>query len=266
MNRKSVVSVEWKADAAGAFVARFATIGVVDHDMDVTFAGAFPDGKAIPISSYGHESWTGALPTGKGVIGSDKKSAFVDGRFFTDTPHGLATYQTVKALGDLQEWSYGYDVLTETFDQEVLKEYPGATRGLVKLDVHEVSPVLKGAGIGTATLSIKNIDGLVPAGEFIIAEALAFKARATDRTVFRAKEGRRLSTATRSHLDTLATALTDAAAGLRTLLEEVDSDSGKSAVPADIQSIFAATEAQRSAELRHLQEELSIYVRAGSEA
>jgi hypothetical protein len=201
----------------------------------------------------------GALPTGKGVIGSDRKGGYIDAGFFIDTPHGLATYQTVKALGALQEWSYGYDATTETFDQEQLKDYPGAQRGLLKVDVHEVSPVLKGAGIGTGTMSIKNIDGLVPAGEYLVSEAEAFRARASDRTAFRAKEGRRLSTATRSHLDTLATALTDAATGLRGLLEEVDGDVGKAAVPADILAIFAATEALRSADLRHLQEELAIY-------
>src|SRR5260370_18903873 len=167
MNRKSVASVEWKDAGAGTFRARFSTIDVVDSDMDVVFPGAFQDGKQVPISACGQESWMGALPVGKGTASSDKKGAYIDGAFFLNTTPGRDTYETVKALGDLQEWSYGYEVLQATFDQEALKEFPGALRGLIKVAVHEVSPVLKGAGVDTVTQMIKAAGG---AGDLPLAD------------------------------------------------------------------------------------------------
>ncbi len=149
--------LELKGDDSGAFVATIATLGVVDRDADVTFPGAFAIGKAIPISSYGHGSWNGALPVGRGVLNADATHAWVDGKFFTNTAAGADTYRTVKGLGGLAQWSYGYDVvLGITSTDPRMKAYPSARRGLVSVNVHEVSPVLVGAGIGTATTAIKS--------------------------------------------------------------------------------------------------------------
>jgi hypothetical protein len=70
-----------------------------------------------------------------------------------ETDQGRNAYNTTKAMADLQEWSYGYNVLPPAgpgmFDGKRVRE-------LRKLDVFEVSPVLKGAGVGTATLAIKS--------------------------------------------------------------------------------------------------------------
>lgn len=152
MDAKNVrMNVELKADGqAGQFVATFSTLQTIDKDGDVTMPGAFLDGQPVRISAWGH-NW-GALPVGKGVIHADEERAWVDGEFFLNTTHGKDTYETVKSLGDLQEWSYGFDVLDWSrgpFDgQEV--------RFLRGLDVHEVSPVLIGAGVDTRTDRIKS--------------------------------------------------------------------------------------------------------------
>lgn len=144
-------TIEFKADGPqGSFTATFSTFNVIDRDNDVTVPGAFNEGQAVRISAWGH-NW-GALPVGKGVIHQDDAKAWVDGEFFLDTPHGKDTYQTVKNLGDLQEWSYGFDILEGA---------PGQFNGsdvffLRSLDVFEVSPVLLGAGIDTGTDDIKN--------------------------------------------------------------------------------------------------------------
>jgi hypothetical protein len=122
----------------------------VDRDGDVTKPGAFRDGQKVRISAWGH-NW-GVLPVGKGVIHADDEKAWVDGRFFLDTEGGLDTYRTVKGLEELQEWSYGFDILTSAegeFDGE-------RVRYLESLDVYEVSPVMLGAGIGTRTTGIKS--------------------------------------------------------------------------------------------------------------
>jgi HK97 family phage prohead protease len=146
--------LELKADGEeGSFSAVFATLNVIDHDGDVTVPGAFRDGQKVRIAYWGHR-WQD-LPVGKGVIHADEEKAWVDGRFFLDTNAGLETYRTVKALEELQEWSYGFDIekwsVGKFADREV--------RFLEGLNVHEVSPVMLGAGIGTQTTAIKAADG-----------------------------------------------------------------------------------------------------------
>lgn len=138
----------------GLVEALFSTFDVVDHDGDVTEKGAFGDQK-VRISAYNHGSWHGALPVGKGIISETDGGAVLKGQFFLDTTAGRDTFEVVKEMGDLQEWSYGYDVIEaeqgtkDGQDVQVLK----------KLKVHEVSPVLLGAGIDTRTLAVKGLVG-----------------------------------------------------------------------------------------------------------
>jgi len=134
----------------GAFVARFARLNAIDADSDVTLPGAFESGAAVKICAWGHD-WK-QLPVGTGVIYERGDSAEVEGRFFLDTPNGAAHYETVKKLGPLAEFSYGFDTL---------QSEPGLFEGrkvrfLKKLKVHEISPVMRGAG-DTALLSIKGL-------------------------------------------------------------------------------------------------------------
>ena len=150
MEIKQRVRVELKAEGdSGAFVATFATLDVIDKDGEVTVKGAFQDGQEVRISAWGH-NW-GALPVGKGTIHANDTKAWVEGQFFLDTSHGQDTYKTVKSLGTLQEWSYGFSVT-----EEAMGEFEGQkVRFLKGLDVFEVSPVLLGAGINTGTDAIK---------------------------------------------------------------------------------------------------------------
>lgn len=203
MNRKAL-TVELKDDAAeGSFRAVFSRFNVIDHDGDVTLPGAFPEGKVVPVSAYGHRSWDGALPVGKGVIGQDEDAAWIDGRFFLDTSGGLDTYRTVKALADAQtgaagqEWSYGFDVL----DSESAQREGREVRVLRALDPHEVSPVLLGAGIDTALVAIKSHSLPFSAeAETALAAVTAFADRAKSLADLRAKDGRPLSIERRADL------------------------------------------------------------------
>ncbi len=144
--------ITFKADGEpGEFKAIFSTFNVIDLDRDVTLPGAFRDGQNVRVSYWGHR-WDD-LPVGRGTIQSDEKEAWINGQFFMDTEGGRETHQTVKNLGELQEWSYGFDVLESESgrfeDQDV--------QFLRKLDVIEVSPVMLGAGIGTRTEAIKSL-------------------------------------------------------------------------------------------------------------
>ncbi len=156
------IELKAESDTTGEFSAEFATLGVVDLDQDVTEAGAFHDGQEAIIEPWNHNY--GDLPVGKGVIHEVDNKAVVDGRFFLDTQSGLEHYRVVKALGDIQEWSYTF---------EILKATPGVFEGqpvrfLQDMDVWGVAPVTRGAGIDTQTTSIKSAgsgDGQAPAGD-----------------------------------------------------------------------------------------------------
>lgn len=139
-----------ESEQPGEFTAIFSTFNVVDHDVDVTLPGAFSEGQKVRISYWGHR-WHD-LPVGKGVIHSDEEKAWVEGQFFIDTEAGMETYKTVKNLGELQEWSYGFDIDECRFGKFEDRD----VRFLEKLTVFEVSPVMLGAGIGTQTVAIKS--------------------------------------------------------------------------------------------------------------
>lgn len=158
---KAFARVEVKDDARGLVEAVFSTFNVVDSDGDVTLPGAFTDGATVPISAYGHKSWEGALPVGVGTIRQTPTAAVLEGRFFLDTVSGRDTFTVVKHLGPLGQWSYGYDVaLSERGERDGMP-----VQVLRRLKVHEVSPVLVGAGVDTRTLTAKGRSGLAPADQ-----------------------------------------------------------------------------------------------------
>ena len=138
----------------GEVEAVFATFDVKDKDGDITLPGAFTEGAAVLISAYGHASWGGQLPVGKGTIKTTQKDARLVGKFFLDTVAGREHFAVIKELGAQQEWSYGFDV-KGTGEVTPEMEQNGVYRVLTKLEVHEVSPVLLGAGIDTRTVATK---------------------------------------------------------------------------------------------------------------
>ncbi len=159
MNTKSFTGFRVKDAATGEFRAVYSTFNAIDSDGDVTLPGAFQNGTEVRISAYGHASWGGVLPVGKGVIGSDENEAWVDGQFFMDTTHGKDTFLTVKAMGALQEWSYSVEPTKNSFG-----EFDGRRVQFLETlkGPHEISPVLAGAGVGTRTVMTKNAAPTAP--------------------------------------------------------------------------------------------------------
>lgn len=151
MDHKGLGQFEVKDETKGEVEAVFATLNVKDHDNDVTLPGAFENGAEVVISAYGHKSWEGALPVGKGTISEVGNTVRMKGQFFLNTAAGRDTFEVVKQLGAKGEWSYGFGV-----DQSEPGEHEGkSVRFLKKMTVHEVSPVLRGAGMGTTTTYAK---------------------------------------------------------------------------------------------------------------
>ncbi len=143
-------------EVKGEVEAVFSTLNVIDKDGDVTRPGAFGEQK-VRISAYNHQSWNGELPVGKGVIKETGTEAVMQGQFFMDVPKARDTFVTVKELGDQMEWSYGFDVLAKSEGKFPEGDSEGKdVRFLDSLKVHEVSPVILGAGVDTRTLSAKD--------------------------------------------------------------------------------------------------------------
>lgn len=148
-------TVSVKDAEKGVVEAVFSTFNVVDLDGDVTLPGAFEDGAKATISDYGHSVWAGGKPVGKGTIRVEQDRAVLEGKFFLSTEHGREAFETVKAMGEMQEWSYGFDVLEVDPVPEEMRQ-KGVRRILKKLKTYEVSPVFRGAGVNTQTLAVKD--------------------------------------------------------------------------------------------------------------
>lgn len=190
MSRKSFGSIGIKAADKGEVTAVIATLGVVDKDGDVTRPGAFEDGADVVISAYGHTSWGGALPVGKGKISSTKTEAILDAQFFLDTQHGSDTFKTVKALAEsgLGEWSYGYEPTEYSYGEHDGKD----VRFLDGVKVFEASPVLVGAGENTRTLNAKGVR-FGEQADAVVAAVKAYRERSAEVVAMRMSKGKTIS-------------------------------------------------------------------------
>ena len=150
------VPVEYKdgANDAGEVVARFSVFDIVDRDGDILRRSAFTDGQEVPMV-WAHR-WD--QPVGKGVIHVKADHAEFAGQFLTTTAAQEAR-KTVREMGDLQQWSFGFRI-TDTQDNTQIRglDITGA-------QVFEVSPVLVGANQETATLAVKSADPAEPEPE-----------------------------------------------------------------------------------------------------
>jgi hypothetical protein len=217
VNERKTLRLELKADQEGAFSAVFATFDVIDADQDVTRPGAFKSGAPVIVGSWGHKTWE--LPVGRGAIKQTDNEAIVDGEFFLDTTFGRDTYQTVKNLGELQEWSYVYRVKRQSFGEHEGRD----VRFIEELDVFSVDPVLKGAGVDTRTVDIKGMESgltFVEHGERISELVGEYVGRVKARADLRATEGRALSGDNLERLSGLAEALKSTTDDLERLLAE----------------------------------------------
>jgi HK97 family phage prohead protease len=139
--------MEFKGDQ-GVVQAAFSTFNVVDRDGDIVEPSTFKAGQSVAMV-WSHD-WKN--PIGKGVVRVDAEKAVFDGQFFMDTFDGEQAFRKVKAMGDLQEWSWGFNITDSAMD--VVDEQP--IRRIKGAELFEVSPVLVGANRETQTLSVKD--------------------------------------------------------------------------------------------------------------
>lgn len=139
----------------GTFRSVFSTLGVIDHDEDVTRPGAFKEGQEVVVEGWNHDY---GLPVGKAVIHQSETEAWADGRFILETQAGRDHYTTLKALGGIEEWSYTFSI----DDAEFGKVDGRDVRFLNALDVWGIAPVVRGAGINTRTMALKSAKRALP--------------------------------------------------------------------------------------------------------
>lgn len=136
---------------AGEFEAVIATLNTIDNDGDIIVPGAFGDATISIMPAHDHRS----VPLGKAKMQDRGDEAIAVGQFNLDIQPGKEWHSALKFDLEngrsVQEWSFGFRVLDseeETRDGEPV-------RILKRLDVMEISPVLRGAGVNTRTLDVK---------------------------------------------------------------------------------------------------------------
>ncbi len=152
MEKKFITTSVKEINEKGEGAAVIATLNVIDLDGDITLPGAFGEQMVPMVPAH---DWQEA-PIGKALIREIENEARAEFQLNLKTSLGGDWYEALKFDLDhppaKQQYSYGFSII-EAEDGMVENQ---RVRFLKKLKVHEISPVLLGAGIGTRTLALKN--------------------------------------------------------------------------------------------------------------
>lgn len=148
--------IELKEDGDKRYIeAVFSLFDTIDSDNDVTKANALRSGytgNKVPLV-WNHD-WSKVI--GRGIIETDNQKAVFKG-YFLETEAGKEAYETVKAMQDMQQFSYGFQVMKSekgTHIDSKGEEVP--VRVLQDVKVWEVSPVLVGAQQNSFVQALKS--------------------------------------------------------------------------------------------------------------
>jgi hypothetical protein len=137
----------------GIASAVICTFHCVDRDGDWVLPSAFTPGQEIAVSPYGHSSLAGtSLPAGKATIRVTPTEAIADVEWFLMTSQGRDSFETVRALGGIAEWSWGFRVTESDYGPAPDGSAP-RVQIIRKANIVECSPVLAGASINTRTIA-----------------------------------------------------------------------------------------------------------------
>ena len=152
--------IELKEDGDTRYIeAVFSLFDTIDSDNDVTKANALRSGytgNKVPLV-WNHD-WSKVI--GRGIIETDNQKAVFKG-YFLPTEAGKEAYETVKAMQDMQQFSYGFQVIKSEKGKHIdSKGEEVPVRVLQDVKVWEVSPVLVGAQQNSFVQALKS--GLEP--------------------------------------------------------------------------------------------------------
>jgi len=185
--------IELKEDGDKRYIeAVFSLFDTIDSDNDVTKANALRSGytgNKVPLV-WNHD-WGKVI--GRGIIETDNQKAVFKG-YFLNTEAGKEAYNTVKEMQDMQQFSYGFQVMKSSKGTHIdSKGEEVPVRVLEDVKVWEVSPVLVGAQQNSFVQALKS--GLEPYDEIdtefeeIIEPEVS---STTDASISKAQQGLRL--------------------------------------------------------------------------
>ena len=149
---KKSFSIKAVDEAEGVVTAVIATLNVKDHDGDVTLAGAF--GKDQEVTVVPFHDWK-HIPIGKAVISEEGEQVIARIKLNRDINAGAEWFKALKF--DLEEgtpkieYSYSFDLL----DAEKGQHDGERVQFLKEMEVIELGPLMRGAGLGTGTVQVK---------------------------------------------------------------------------------------------------------------
>lgn len=159
-------------DDAGRGLAVIATLSAVDADDDTYDRGAFGEQPVMVLAAHDHAT----VPLGKGRVFERGDQALAEFRLNLDSKTAAEWHSALKFdLADghpVQEWSYGFRVIDARHEQRDGRR----VRVLTRLKVHEISPVVVAAGVGTRTVTVKHAPA--PDPEAAVRRGLAALSRA----------------------------------------------------------------------------------------
>ena len=164
------IDTTFKEDEQGYVKAKIATMDVVDKHGDIMLPGSVKE-QYVTMSSYGHSSWGGLFsddsnpaswPMGKGKMYEADNEILFEGKMFMDMSAPQEMFKLLKNMGRKQQWSFSLENIKADFEERNGKR----VRLIKKFDAHEVSPVFKGASIGSRTLQVKSDTGNVDLSEY----------------------------------------------------------------------------------------------------
>ena len=144
---KEFKSIDFALDteAEGKVEAVFSVFNNVDSDGDVVLPNSLKSFKGLEgeVPMVWSHKWEN--PIGKGRIVQDDDKATFKGEFIMSSESGKEAYEIVKAMGDLQQWSFGFQVDDAEQGQFQKDGQSQEVRYIKSATVFEVSPVLVGA-------------------------------------------------------------------------------------------------------------------------
>ena len=191
---------------SGTVLAMFSRLNCTDKDGDKTLPGFLGKQSVamLPAHDWRH------VTIGKGTTREEGDHGVAEMKMNLAIPAAKDWHSAIMfdlANGEpIQEWSYGFTILPGGSANGDGKEYQRTLQptpeGGPGCKIHEVSPVLVGAGVDTMTLAAKGVtfcDEL----EALLGGTENFVNRARSLAELRAKEGRGLSSANKERLGAL---------------------------------------------------------------
>jgi hypothetical protein len=157
----------------GTVRAVVATLGKMDGDGDVTVPGFFGRQPVVMVPTH---DWN-HVPLGKGVLFEDGDQAVAELKMNLAIPQARAWYEALAYdLANpppLQQWSYGFSLkeggsFSGRFGGKAVRFLQPLSDGAAGVVVHEVGPVMLGAGVDTTTVAVSDpgdLGGPDPAAE-----------------------------------------------------------------------------------------------------